>query len=492
MAYIANQIVKDTWTLLSSVSGRFQVRTVGIHEVYIFVGATLPIDTPKIAVNSPYRLLSDITNEYDDYTEFDYLGIGGNLYIYSKEYDTTAIKIDAGEIGKIPDRDQAGNTSFNTIFGEKTVGMRTDYINVSFQYGISDYDTIPTLSGTGYKQEYSAVASINTGLGIGAYKVTSRATNRYVTGHECLVMFTADFSVGEVNTYQRIGYGDSSDFIGFGKNQSVYGIWTAFDDGTFVHIPQSTWNTDKLDGTGSSGHILNPDKYNIYMVQFGWLGIAPIVFSIYCGTKLGWKVVHIIDGTNEAEQPHLGNPVLPITMEVGRTSGSGANVELKTSSWRASIIGEHSSSSLADRTFQVERSVTIPANTETPLITFKNKDIFKGKSNHVVSRYATVTLSSDGTKAVNFKVKKNATLTGAVYSDVDTNNSVSEKDTSATLISGGTLVGGTLLGKVDRERINLFGGDVPIKVYPNETLTLSAISTASSDLNIFLRIIEEF
>lgn len=492
MAYIANEILKDTWQLLSNVPSKFQVRTVGIHEVYIYVGLTLPVDVPKQGINSPYRLLSDITNEYDDYTEFDYSGIGGNLYIYSKEYDTTAIRIDAGDIGNNTEKDQAGNVAFNTVFGEKTVGMRKDYINVSFQYGISSYDTITTVSGTGYKQEYNAVGSCNTGLGVGSYKVTSRATNRYVTGHECLVMFTADFTLGVANTYQRIGYGDSNDFIGFGYNNNTYGIWTAFDSNGFTHISQANWNVDKLDGTGISGHILNADKYNIYMLQFGWLGIAPIIFSVYCGAKVGWKVVHIIDGTNTAEEPHLGNPVLPITMEVGRTSGSGSNIELKTSSWRASIIGEQSANSLADRTFQVERSVTIPSNTETPLITFKNKDLFKGKTNHVSTRYATVTVSSDGTKAVKFRVKRNATLIGSDYTDLDVNNSVSQVDTSAAAISGGVLVGGTLLGKIDRERINLFGGDVPIKIYPNETLTLSAISTASSDLDIFIRVIEEF
>ena len=79
-----------------------------------------------------------------------------------------------------------------------------------------------------------------------------------------------------------------------------------------------------------------------------------------------------------------------------------------------------------------------------------------------------------------------------VSSDVNPADSVAEVDTTATVITGGTLVGGALLSKVDRERLNLIDGDVVISTYPNETLTFACKSEGATHVNVFLRTIEEF
>lgn len=78
------------------------------------------------------------------------------------------------------------------------------------------------------------------------------------------------------------------------------------------------------------------------------------------------------------------------------------------------------------------------------------------------------------------------------YSDVNPADSVAEVDTTATVITGGTLVGGALLSKVNRECLNLIDADVVISAYPNETLTFACKSEGATHVNVFLRTIEEF
>ena len=130
-----------------------------------------------------------------------------------------------------------------------------------------------------------------------------------------------------------------------------------------------------------------------------------------------------------------------------------------------------------------------------PVISIKNKSTFQGKVNHVRIRYGTVTLASDGTKPIIIKVFRNGTLTGANFQDYDTTDSVAQFDITATAYTAGAgnePIGGTLLPKVGVARINLFSDDVVIPVYPNETVTLTAASANSTELDLFLRHIEEF
>jgi len=257
-----------------------------------------------------------------------------------KEADGTKIPIemmDTGRglfipsfaIGRISDGD--GREGMHSSFGEITVGERTDYINVAFQYSISDFDVRTVISGTGTTDHVQSSAEVKTGTGVGLAKLQSISKARYVVGHEMIIMFTADYSEPEINVTQKVGFGDAiNGFAGFGYDGTVFGIWLQTLEAGLVHIPQDTWNRDIVDGTGATGHILNENAYNLYMIRYGW-GTSPIAFSLYGGATKGWIQVHVFDNTNEAETPHLNNASCSISMVIERTSGTGADLKLKSS-----------------------------------------------------------------------------------------------------------------------------------------------------------------
>lgn len=395
-------------------------------------------------------------------------------------------------------RDYAGKQSMNTVVGETIIGERTDFINVMFQYNISTFDTILTKTGTGLESQSNAVASFNVGTGVGRCKIRSRDAVRYVTGHEMNCEMTLDFQGSEVGVTQKAGIGDDDDgMAAWGYNGITFGIWIRTEDDGLVHIPQSQWNKNKADGAGANGFNLNPLNMNIYKVTYGWYGILPISFSVNAGGDIGWIEVHRFDEINTTQNPHLGNPTLPIFIDIERLSGTGTDLAIRSSSWRGGIVGKQPPGTLADRTFLNlvrEKSIASSASIPRPIITIRNLTTFQGRENHVKSRYGTVTISSSGTKDTFITIYKNATLTGASFVSFDTVNSTCQYDITATAINtvGLNPIGGTIMAKADKVRINLFGNDVIIPIYPGDDVSFCADCANNTVISVMLRHIEEF
>lgn len=389
-------------------------------------------------------------------------------------------------------QDWLGRTAENTVFGETTVASRTDFFNIQFQYNVSTIDTTRTLTGTGAISHSQGVASIESGTGVGTSRLESRAAVRYLPGHECICHFTADFALPEANTLQRAGLCNTDNGVTVGYDGLDFGV-CILRGGAKTFIKREDWNGDLADGSGYSGFVLDPQAYNIYQISYGWLGVSPITFSVYAGQKRGWIMLHSFDITNVGQGPHILNPGLPMSISVQRTTGTGANLKINTSSWRGGIVGNMPVGTLSNREWVTSVAAkAVSANTTTPIVTLKNKDTFQGLTNHVRARYATVSVAADGTKPVIFYVYKNGVLTGAVFTDKSATESVVQVDTSATAISGMQEVGGVVLQKADTARVNMYANDVILAFYPGETITFAARSTGATVVDLFLRWIEEF
>lgn len=388
--------------------------------------------------------------------------------------------------------DFAKRQATNTAFGEAVVAQNTDQINVQFQYNISNYDVKKATAGTGSVAHSQGVASLFSGTGVGSATIESRASVRYVTGHQCQAHFTEAFGNPEVNTKQRHGLFDAQNGVAVGYSGTAFGVFI-YRGGVETFIPQSSFNFDKADGSGTSGFVLNPQALNIYWIAYGWLGIYPPSVSVYGGKDIGWVCLHVYDQIGTTNSPHILDPTLPVTVSIARTAGTGANIEMRTCSWRAGIVGNLPKGSLIDRAFvRVVEQKSVSANTLTPVITLKNKTTFNGLTNHVQVRYATVSLACDGTKPTTWYVYKNSTLTGAIYVDQETTESVAQYDVSATALAGGQLVGGTIMQKLGDTRINLYEGDVVLAVAPDEVITLAVKSTGATTVDAFVRWTEGF
>lgn len=384
--------------------------------------------------------------------------------------------------------DDAGKTAMATIFGDAVSSERIDDCSINFHYGLSYKHDVNNLStGTGSSSVVGSDARVSCGAGVGSGYIESRDAIRYRAGHEAFAYFTADISELQVGVNTYIGPLDEEDAACFGSQGTEFGIWFV-ENSTPTFIAQSSWSEDVASW-------LDPTKRNLFMVTYGYLGIAPIIFRIYGGKERGWQTVHIIDLTNSQTEGHLKNPTLPIGMRVERTSGSGASVNLTTGSWNAGTVG---GGQVADRWVVIgETRVNLGSqtgNTYENMFTVRNKSAFNGKPNHIRVELAVANFTTDANKSVEFVNIVGGTLSGnTAFVDVDANESVLEVSYNGT-VTGTAAGAATTVTKVSDRRTDVRGTD--IYIYPGEEVSLGVRGVAgqsvTGDISATFRYVQEF
>jgi len=102
---------------------------------------------------------------------------------------------------------------------------------------------------------------------------------------------------------------------------------------------QSAWNYDKMDGTGPSGMVLNPQKGNVFQIGFQYLGQGNAFFSIEDENTGRIVLVHQIKNTNRRTAPVLRNPNVAGLITSTNTTAT-TNVEVRCASLATFTEGE--------------------------------------------------------------------------------------------------------------------------------------------------------
>ena len=143
------------------------------------------------------------------------------------------------------------------------------------------FDTSTT--GTGASATYVANdASVTLQVDATASEDVTRQTLRvfpYQPGKSLLVFAT--FAMGAANNGvdSKIGYFDGSNGIYFRRNGSTLYFEIMKNGSVTETVAQSSWNTDKMDGTGASGVTLDVTKTQILYIDLEWLGVG----TVRCG-----------------------------------------------------------------------------------------------------------------------------------------------------------------------------------------------------------------
>lgn len=151
----------------------------------------------------------------------------------------------------------------------------------------------------------------------------------YQPGHSQLVTFTgvlvAEGGAGNTAIKRRIGLYDGSNGVFFeliGTTLNVAVRTNSTGTPVTTYIPQSSWNLDKMDGTGASGVVLDVSKAQIFLIDFQWLGVGRIRYgfningvTLYC---------HQILNANIQSGVYMSVPNLPIRYEI-ESLGTGTN-----------------------------------------------------------------------------------------------------------------------------------------------------------------------
>jgi hypothetical protein len=305
---------------------------------------------------------------------------------------------------------------------------------------------------------------------------------RYRTGHDIYALFTARWSAPAVGGKQYLGLFDAGDGSALGYNGTSFGMLLRsagsdkfLDD---VNFSRSSLRSDS--NKDGFGFVLNPLNINLFRLNFGYLGIAPIIWEVFTGFEYGgWYAFNISEFANKQTTTHITNPNLPMCAYVESTGN--AVVDIHTPSWNAGVVIDRQDIK-ADR-LKTVRNAKTGISTETNVVTLKNTATFQGKTNRIVCELTYISVSADGTKNVTIYLKKNSTLGGTPsYANIDAVNSVLQKDTAGTTVTGGEIVFALELGKVDARVFDL--DNYHIHLQPGETITASAVSASATDIAI--------
>jgi hypothetical protein len=202
-----------------------------------------------------------------------------------------------------------------------------------------------------------------------------------------------------------------------------------------TRIPQGEWNGDKLNGLGLSGLTLNPTKGNIFWTDVEWLGVG----DVRCGFIINGQLIvcHTFKNANAKDSTYMTTAALPLRQEIENTDtiASGTSAQQIC----ASVVSEGGYTA-AGQTYAIDRGATpitlATGGTTYPIISIR---LNSSRLDAVVilSEIYGVITSNDRCK---WTLIKNATLTGASYA-THSNNNV-QYDTSASALSGGTVING--------------------------------------------------
>jgi hypothetical protein len=346
----------------------------------------------------------------------------------------------------------SGDTTVNVSIG----GTNTDAfgrLRVSQPYTLfdsqnryaADNQFNSALTGTGastYNSNKACVELSVTNLGVGSVKRQTYRVFPYQPGKGLLVLatFVMD-SNNSLNLTQRVGYFNDDNGVFFQRVDGTFSFVLRSSSTPTPGTPsdvrtvnQSSWNGDKLDGTGPSGYTLDPTKAQILWMDFEWLGVG----SVRCGFIINGEyiVCHTFNNANLISSVYMTTAILPIRYEITSTSALSATMQQIC----CSVVSEGGFEQTSID--HVARRTTVFTNIDTaanfyPLVSIRLASTRLG-SVVLPNRIQFLPITNQ-----NYEIAliKNPTLTGATWAATVPTDSNVEYDVGATAISAiGTIV----------------------------------------------------
>ena len=145
----------------------------------------------------------------------------------------------------------------------------------------------------------------------------SKRVMSYQPGKSLLIFNTFVMNTLTANLKQKVGFFDANNGIFFYADGTTLKIVRrTYTSGSAVdtEISQSSWNGDKLDGTGASGFTLDPTKSNILFIDVEWLGVG----SVRVGFVINGQLItaHTFNNANSLTTVYMQTANLPIRYEI--------------------------------------------------------------------------------------------------------------------------------------------------------------------------------
>lgn len=220
---------------------------------------------------------------------------------------------------------------------------------------------------------------------------------------------------------------------------------------------------------------MNPQTGNVYRANVTF-GFGAIVFEVMTTVPSGsigrprFTKVHSINSPNTRTTPSFFNPSFPFTI-AAYSAGSTTNLEIKTANFYVFTTGEKR---LLGNRYTVWNTSTSVTNTGyTPIFTIRADNTFNGRASQQVLELIGLNCAMKHTQPGIIFLLRNATLTGANFSQFvsgTTSMSVDTSSTAASIVDNTQLIFSMPLAETGNEPY-IFKDELTLQ--PNETLTLA-------------------
>jgi hypothetical protein len=233
------------------------------------------------------------------------------------------------------------------------------------------------------------------------------------------------------DTLKFAGYSDGVNGIEFQLNGTTkqFHIYSATGDGSETAV-QSSWNIDKLDGTGPSGITLDITKTQILIIDIQALYVG----RVRIGFDIGGEVIyaHEFLHANLASFPYIQSANLPVRCGMTCSGISTTTMQFICSA----VISEGGSEDINvfGYTFTTNNSITASTG-GTKLLTLRPKLTFNGITNRMRVAFIDVEILNLGSsnQHIRWDLCVGQAITGGTWADVNSTYSGIEVNTGGTL-----------------------------------------------------------
>jgi hypothetical protein len=257
----------------------------------------------------------------------------------------------------------------------------------------------------------------------------------YQPGKSLLVLNTFAMNTPTAGVTQRVGYYNTDNGIFFEVNGTTKNmVIRSYSTGSVVEdrIAQSSWNGDKLNGTGPSGITLNPALTQIFWTDIEWLGVG----SVRTGFVINGQfiVCHTFNHANEVgnTNTYMTTACLPIRYELTSTGPAATMRQI------CSTVISEGGYSLSGTPGSIGHALGTPrrlSNTPsayTPLISIR----LKSTNLDAIVLPVDYTILPEDQALIKFRIYRQAVTSGGSWVSAGSDSSVEYNLAPTSLVSG--------------------------------------------------------
>ena len=214
----------------------------------------------------------------------------------------------------------------------KVSPYQTVFFN-TFQYGLETdvWDQELTSGGTATHNPNTNNVDMAVTSTVGSKVIRqTKAAMRYIPGRTSTLTYAIRLQTPVTGIRRRFGifdidngaYFEDAGVIGANGLPEYNVVIRSKTSGSVVEnrIPRSAWNGDKLDGTGPSGIVADPDAQHMINIEYEWYGAGQVTFGFVINGLN--RVIHTFNHGNNIDLPWASTPFLPIRLELENLTGA--------------------------------------------------------------------------------------------------------------------------------------------------------------------------